>query len=810
MLSYGSDSFNGIILQRGYPSFAESSSVYFQNIEAPHPCDELTFEFRIELLPPYRYGNLFHIFSNEKSLLSIVYSTSRVIEKQGFIMSIPEHNFSKALHYQPQNSLGKKIDLSVSINKTETTFEINNDSVGIVFDGSIELPDDFNIYFGATPSKKEGINLILERFKINYSTSSKTDSLKWSFDKFTDNKTYDNTEKYEAKFINAKPKVVAHFNWESLGDINIPSSGSIYIDETKSVFYTLTSNSLFTFDFRKNYLSEYKLQSSIPYEQNSIFKNSFSDELLLTWSGGQGDISVWDSSSATWSQTRDRELSTDYFGSALFVSPVDSAIYSLGGYGNYMFKNVLQKFNPDNAVWEIIPTSEDIFPPSKPFVIENFSDSTVLALPIIGSDSGDQTMESKPFSNLYELNLKNYEFRKIANLFDLKHNQAIESIVWADKHDELYFLLVTTNDTAETAQVYNYDFELDSSFAVAEPFLSKLRNEQNIYYSSNTDELLLFEYNPAAKKTIHSISKIFLPILSRAEVKKYINMSVDNKNYTIFYTLASLVIVLFLLWFFVIKKNRKKLVFYKTPPIKNSISLLGGFSIYDKSGGNIESYFSTKILEAFLLIFIKSFSMNNLSSGNGVSSVELSNSLWPDFDKDSQKNNRNVTINKVRHLLKDVNGLQIVYENSRWKIRLNKEMFVDLFQFTKILEEKNKDGFISFINNYKIGEAFKNISYEWLDPLKVTLNRFLIDSILVIYKENKSSFSTAEIFQIGKSILEIDELSEAGIGLVIRSQKMKGSINGFHREYELFKKKYFDLTGENFDKSAKELEKNEI
>ncbi|MDZ7766138.1 MAG: hypothetical protein U5K00_17240 [Melioribacteraceae bacterium] len=62
-------------------------------------------------------------------------------------------------------------------------------------------------------------------------------------------------------------------------------------------------------------------------------------------------------------------------------------------------------------------------------------------------------MESKPFSNLYELNLKNYEFRIIANLFDLKHNQAIESIVWADRHDEFYFLLVTTNDTTAIAQV---------------------------------------------------------------------------------------------------------------------------------------------------------------------------------------------------------------------------------------------------------------------------------------------------------------------------------------------------------------------
>ncbi|MDZ7766139.1 MAG: hypothetical protein U5K00_17245 [Melioribacteraceae bacterium] len=51
----------------------------------------------------------------------------------------------------------------------------------------------------------------------------------------------------------------------------------------------------------------------IPYEQNSIFKRSFSDELLLTRSGGQGDISVWDSSNADVVRRPESKLSTDYF-----------------------------------------------------------------------------------------------------------------------------------------------------------------------------------------------------------------------------------------------------------------------------------------------------------------------------------------------------------------------------------------------------------------------------------------------------------------------------------------------------------------
>ncbi|MDZ7766137.1 MAG: hypothetical protein U5K00_17235 [Melioribacteraceae bacterium] len=156
-----------------------------------------------------------------------------------------------------------------------------------------------------------------------------------------------------------------------------------------------------------------------------------------------------------------------------------------------------------------------------------------------------------------------------------------------------------------------------------------------------------------------------------------------------------------------------------------------------------------------------------------------------------------------------MNGLEVIYEKSRWKIQLSKEVFVDLIEIHQNFGRENEGEFTLFVSNHKIGEALKTSAMIGLTQLNLHLT-VPQPTYIKLYKEYKSSFTPDEIFQIGRTILEIDELSEAGIGLVVRSQKMKGNINGYHREYELFKKKYFDLTGENFEKSAEKLEKIKI
>jgi len=75
------------------------------------------------------------------------------------------------------------------------------------------------------------------------------------------------------------------------------------------------------------------------------------------------------------------------------------------------------------------------------------------------------------------------------------------------------------------------------------------------------------------------------------------------------------------------------------------------------------------------------------------------------------------------------------------------------------------------LNGNKFGEFCKNISYEWFDPIKLKIDRYMIDALTEIYIMNKDSLSPEEIYKIGKAILAVDELCEKGISLLLTASK---------------------------------------
>lgn len=87
----------------------------------------------------------------------------------------------------------------------------------------------------------------------------------------------------------------------------------------------------------------------------------------------------------------------------------------------------------------------------------------------------------------------------------------------------------------------------------------------------------------------------------------------------------------------------------------NSMYLFGDFSVFDRNGRNISYMFSLRIKQIFCLIL-------RYSDADGISSKQLSDLIWPDKPKDKVKNSRGVAINHLRKILKELDGIELVYE----------------------------------------------------------------------------------------------------------------------------------------------------
>lgn len=96
----------------------------------------------------------------------------------------------------------------------------------------------------------------------------------------------------------------------------------------------------------------------------------------------------------------------------------------------------------------------------------------------------------------------------------------------------------------------------------------------------------------------------------------------------------------------------------------NSMYLFGDFSVFDRNGRNISYMFSLRIKQIFCLIL-------RYSDADGISSRQLSDLIWPDKPKDKVKNSRGVAINHLRKILKELDGIELVYEKGCFRFTLS-------------------------------------------------------------------------------------------------------------------------------------------
>lgn len=224
--------------------------------------------------------------------------------------------------------------------------------------------------------------------------------------------------------------------------------------------------------------------------------------------------------------------------------------------------------------------------------------------------------------------------------------------------------------------------------------------------------------------------------------------------------------------------------------LKNSVYLFGDFQIFNRKGEDIAPHLYPKVRELFLLMLTSSFKPFHF-----INVRTMNDFLWPDQDLRGAKNNRGVTVSRLRANLEEVDGIKICCDNLQWWVELQPECYCDYERFLTIIYAKTitSQTLHEMIRILARGSFMKGHDYEWFESSRIKIT----DEALAKLKEqlNKHHEDAATRMLIAESILHLDHMNESAVKVKLQSLAEAGEHTAAHTAFEHFRREYKRMYG---------------
>jgi two-component SAPR family response regulator len=304
------------------------------------------------------------------------------------------------------------------------------------------------------------------------------------------------------------------------------------------------------------------------------------------------------------------------------------------------------------------------------------------------------------------------------------------------------------------------------------------------------------------------INRLALNETITIDKKNLLQSFIDSSMAKIGIILLALLVSVGVIWFFVKKRIPENYHGTIKLPEKydaNQINLFGGFRVIDNKGNDISNLFTPKVKELFLFVLLGS-----LKNETGVPVAEINETLWPGLPAKKITNNRAVTLNKLRKILKHNPGIKILSGNGFLSMELKDPVFCDYaeaYQLCQVPGGMDKLQLETFFLLIKKGRFLKGHHWPWLDDVRGYTGSQVIDNLLklaTIYKkENKPLLVDA----LAKRILEYDDLNEEATYLQVWTLQQANNIHLAKFHFDSFCTKFHDSMGENYKMDFKQFVK---
>lgn len=702
----------------------------------------------------------------------------------------------------PDGGFERWIKIKFSINTTDSKIAVTiNGKKQEAKISEIEKLKNYNVVFGACRYASflntDVAQMSLKDILILDAKSKLINE--WKLSKHARNLVYDELNNAEAVVENPVWNIDSHVKWRKIKELKIDSLHGIARDEANGRIFFVDNHSVYVLSTKTSTIDTIRAVSGSPSSVmgTQILYNKSKDE-LWSYSFNQNAISKFSFKTKAWSLKQKDLAEPDFWHHNKFISPTDSSLLTLFGYGHYTYKSIIHRFDSNLNQWQTIDRSGQIEPrylSSCGFL----NNKEMLVFGGYGSKSGRQELSPEFYYDLYLLNLSDYTFKKLWTI-DPPEKPFVpcETLIPDQQAGIFYTLVYNRINYASSLHLAKFgiekgEFQLFND-SIPYNFLD-IKSWSTLFLDQKTKQLIAI--------TLHrsevSIYSMAYPPLFPENVYQGVPFHARWYLWVIVILLSASLISIIYLYFRKRKSRGKKERLYELidhpniaaiEPIdrktNSSIYFMGGFQIYDCKGRNITSSFSPTLKHLFLFIFL-----HTIKNEKGIASTKLDEVLWYNKSGDSARNNRNVNISKLRSILDELNGVEVVNDNSFWKIKMEPAVFCDYCEVLHLLRKVNSTDMGEIEIKYLIsllsaGEFLPAIESGWIDEFKSRFANETIDGLSSLFNLKDVRNNLSIRYHLAECILVYDPLNDEAFAVkcsILYNLGKKGMAKNFYDSF---------------------------
>ncbi len=515
----------------------------------------------------------------------------------------------------------------------------------------------------------------------------------------------------------------------------------------------------------------------------------------------------------TWKIESYDKLQKRLFHHGRFLDYKRNQFVLFGGFGDKRYSNSFYNYSITANQWgETLNNLEGDFISPRYFASVSYAEQnqSIYIFGGMGNKSGDQIVGRKYMYDLHKVDLKT---KKTTRLWSIPWSNEevvpVRSMVELDS--SFYTLCYPEHLTDSFLRLYHFSLQSGSFKILGDsiPINSeKMNTNANIYYSSREKRLYALVQEFEADD-ISSQLKIYSIAFPPVTVDKLLSPTKSDHSAMIKIIVLLTIIFMVVLGYLLLKRNSKlknqkgdvEMAENGTPSKDenrpNSILLFGNFTVFNRSSKDISYLFSTRLTEMFCIILQHSLK-------EGINSKTLGNILWPDKEGEKLKNSRGVTINNLRKVLTELDGIELIHENGYYRLTHTPELYCDYISLVEIIStNKLVKGQKSFARIVSRGKFLNNLNKPIFDSFKTSTERRLEPILIVEIEKSYSHELFLTTIALTKALFDIDPLSDIALKYQLKAlQKLERKDEALIK-YNEFLIRYRNVMKQDYPKKFK-------
>jgi hypothetical protein len=621
-----------------------------------------------------------------------------------------------------------------------------------------------------------------------------------------------NEEKYMFELKESEGKVVHDIHGKAFGEVSNPEwlindayhwryqisfqslsvAGANYNPEKKEIYY-FNRDSLHIYNVKsgKTAIKVFEEKCPVKLKLGTNFLNTKTNKLYSyepyndNYTGPT--VASLDMDTYEWTVENSNQLESPMHHHGSYFNPSTEQYTIFGGFGKMHYSKDFFSYDVNKKDWDTLAGFTGDFLSPRYFSSVGYLQETnsVYIFGGMGNQSGEQTVGRQYYYDLYKIDLTT---RKISKLWEINwgrvHMVPVRGMVILDG-SSFYTLCYPEHVSESFLKLYRFSLT-DGTYEIlgdSIPIRSdKITTNANLYYDSMLNNLfaVVQEFDDDISSSLKVYTLSFPPLTAR-ELASY---SKDRSNNTLAVTLVLIVLCTGIGYLLYRKStSRQREVGIKddsrigqvthtkpeTSTRPNSVYLFGTFTVYDRKNRDITYMFSEQLKQIFCLI------LQHSTSEDGIASQHLSSILWPDRPADKVKNSRGVTINHLRKVLIELDGIELIYDKGHFKLVQTEKFYCDFTRCMQLISpgkvEEHRDALVEILSR---GKFLQLLDHPVFDSFKEEMEKKLEPVLLLEMEKSFDEELYVTTIALAQAASNIDPLNDTALTFQIKAmQRLK-------------------------------------